>query len=454
MPAWGVRFAPSRRRVTVVLFGVAGLVVPGWVTTAPIASATSAPACGPAMPDVSSVVVTCAAIGGEQAFTVPDGVTRVRVRAVGGTGGKSGDVSGQETKGEGAVVTAEVPVRPGTTLYVLVGGNGAGWGPSSTTAGNPGGFNGGGPGGGGPSVFRNGGGGGGASDIRTCSITPGQSDSCSDGALGTAADPRLVVAAGGGGVNGAGGGAGGTPDGAPGGLGFPALPCYTRPTGGGGATQTAPGAGGVPSQRIPNCVGKSSNGGFGGSPGTAGAGGAGGDAMADSVATYNAGGGGGGGYFGGGGGAGGFPGAGGGGGSSFAPPSASSVEFGLDTTATPSVTITYARPGAVVAGSTWYSDGTKTQAGSPGALIAAYAVGALQNVPYHLVLGTGDATHACTTVLQVLNQTIVYAGPSGLIGRVSGTLQPGLAAGTYKLCFEDSSSGNVTGTGGATFTVQ
>ena len=56
-------------------------------------------------------------------------------------------------------------------------------------------------------------------------------------------------------------------------------------------------------------------------------------------------------------------------------------------------------------------------------------------------------------MVQVLNQTVVHAGPSGLIGRVSGTLQPGIEAGTYKLCFEDASPGNTTGTGGATFTL-
>ena len=123
------------------------------------------------------------------------------------------------------------------------------------------------------------------------------------------------------------------------------------------------------------------------------------------------------------------------------------------TTSSTTSTSTPPVAGAVVAGSTWYSDGTKAQAGSEGAPITAYAAGALKNVPYRLVLGTGSPAHACTTVLQVVNQTIVYAGPTGLIGRVSGTLQPGLAAGTYKLCFEDASSGNSTGTGGATFTV-
>ncbi|HEV3498020.1 MAG TPA: CAP domain-containing protein [Actinomycetes bacterium] len=110
-------------------------------------------------------------------------------------------------------------------------------------------------------------------------------------------------------------------------------------------------------------------------------------------------------------------------------------------------------PTAVVAGSTWYSDGTKTRSGPVGTVIQAYAVGALTNVPYRLVLGTGSSSQACATTVQVLNPTVVFAGPNGVIGRVSGTVQPGIAPGTYRLCFEDSSTGNYTGTGGATFTV-
>lgn len=107
---------------------------------------------------------------------------------------------------------------------------------------------------------------------------------------------------------------------------------------------------------------------------------------------------------------------------------------------------------AVTQGSTWYSNGSKTGMGPNGTTVQAYAVGAIQNVPYRLVLGTGPSDRACATIVQVLNPTVVFAGPSGLIGRVTGTVQ-GVAPGTYKLCFEDSSTGNYTGTGGATFTV-
>lgn len=111
-----------------------------------------------------------------------------------------------------------------------------------------------------------------------------------------------------------------------------------------------------------------------------------------------------------------------------------------------------AGPNAVVSGSTWYSNGAKARSGPAGTVVQAYAVGALANVPYRLVLGTGAADKACATVVQVLNPTIVFAGPTGIIGRVTGTVQA--SPGTYKLCFEDSSTGNLTGTGGTTFTVQ
>jgi uncharacterized protein YkwD len=111
-----------------------------------------------------------------------------------------------------------------------------------------------------------------------------------------------------------------------------------------------------------------------------------------------------------------------------------------------------AGPNAVVSGSTWYSNGAKTRSGPVGTVIQAYAVGAIPNVPYRLVLGTGPVDKACATTVQVLNPTIVLAGPTGVIGRVTGTVQA-IAPGTYKLCFEDSSTGNFTGTGGATFAV-
>ena len=108
---------------------------------------------------------------------------------------------------------------------------------------------------------------------------------------------------------------------------------------------------------------------------------------------------------------------------------------------------------AIVSGSTWYSDGSKGKIGFPGTRISAYAVGALANVPYRLVLGIGANGKACEAIAQWINPTVLFAGSTGLIGRVTGTVPADTLPGTYKLCFEDSSTGNFTGTGGATFTV-
>lgn len=112
----------------------------------------------------------------------------------------------------------------------------------------------------------------------------------------------------------------------------------------------------------------------------------------------------------------------------------------------------------VVAGSTWYSDGTRAKSGPVGTAIRAYATGAVQGVPYQLVLGDdggnpAHATHACMTAVDVLNPNIIFAGPSGLIGTTRGTVKVTTPQGPYQLCFKDSSVNNSTGTGGATFTV-
>ena len=112
----------------------------------------------------------------------------------------------------------------------------------------------------------------------------------------------------------------------------------------------------------------------------------------------------------------------------------------------------------VLAGSTWYSDGTRSKSGPVGTQITARATGGLQGVPYHLVLGNdagdpGHASHACMATVDILNPAVVFAGPSGLIGNVRGTVHATTTAGTYQLCFKDSSVNNSTGTGGATFTV-
>jgi hypothetical protein len=111
--------------------------------------------------------------GAEQTYSVPAGVTAVKVKAVGAPGG-AGTNSKAGSGGLGALVSATVPLPPGTsTVYVEVGCAGS--------VGH-GGFNGGGSTG-------DGGGGGGASDVRLDPMSTGL----------TPTDSRLVVAGGAGG---------------------------------------------------------------------------------------------------------------------------------------------------------------------------------------------------------------------------------------------------------------
>jgi hypothetical protein len=257
--------------------------------------------------------------GAEQVYTVPSGVTMVRVLAVGGAGGAGAmSAQGAGPGGLGADVQADVPVTPGQQLFVEVGG----------APGQPGtgGFNGGGD-------SRNGGGGGGgASDVRTCSRT---ASSCPVG--NDTLTSRLVVAAGGGG--------GGSPDqGAahPGGSGGAAgasgtwgtSPPFSSLEGGPGDPGTASAGGGVTQENNVPAAGSS---------GVFGAGGRG------SSVSGQGGGGGGGGWFGGA--AGGTstdssPAGGGGGGSSYVTANAEDAWIQLATTAVPSIVITPLTPTA------------------------------------------------------------------------------------------------------------
>jgi hypothetical protein len=214
--------------------------------------------------------------GGEQTFTVPDGVHQVALAAIGGAGGDTADASG----GEGAALSGgAIVVTPGQTLYIEVGGEG-----HSQAEGGSGGFN-----GGGQATGEGGGGGGGASDVRT-----------SPRADGLSPDTRLIVAAGGGGAGGTG------PDGAGANGGAAGKNGETSSGGNGGGGKGEPSKGGLAG--LPSCGGVSE-------AGVLGLGGAG----SGGELFTNGGGGGGGGFYGGGGGGGGceFGGGGGGGGSSF-----------------------------------------------------------------------------------------------------------------------------------------
>ncbi|MHB8241650.1 MAG: glycine-rich protein [Solirubrobacteraceae bacterium] len=216
--------------------------------------------------------------GGEQTYTVPAGVSSVRVVAVGGHGGDADGPLG----GASEWVRGQLKVTPGETLYVEVGGNG---GEGREFERSIGAFNGGGAGG------VRAGGGGGASDVRTAPR-----------AAGLAPDVRLIVAGGGGGGGATGGNAGGR-----GGAAGEAGEASAGENQGGGAGQSRE-------------AGKGGHGcGENGTSGVLGAGGFGGYGAGTSNSP--GGGGGGGGTYGGGGGAGscGGSGGGGGGGSSLIP---------------------------------------------------------------------------------------------------------------------------------------
>lgn len=218
----------------------------------------------PAHAQTSPMTATFNYTGGSQDFIVPNGVCEVSIDAYGAEGGQFG---GAIVAGLGGRAIATLPVTPGETLTVFVGGTGLA---------QAGGFNGGGNGGTGTGNASFGAGGGGASDIR-------------QGGAGLA--NRAIVAGGGGGRS------NGSAEG-----------------GDGGGTVGVTGTG-----TLPGGGGTQASGGSTAGNGTSGASGQGGDGGDDLTI---AGGGGGGGYFGGGGGSG-DPASsnagGGGGGSGFGP---------------------------------------------------------------------------------------------------------------------------------------
>ncbi|MFZ0681252.1 MAG: hypothetical protein WAM84_00065 [Candidatus Cybelea sp.] len=242
--------------------------------------------------------------GKKQTFIVPAGVSQLTVVAHGGEGAGFNISPSTDTPGFPGRVRAIIPVHPGDTLYVFVGGSGT-----------HGGFNGGGAGGTSGSGSYSGNPGGGASDVR---------------AGGDKVKYRILVAAGGGGSGEAvrtygfaSGGNGGGLAGQPGGGGGSSYSAG----GGAGGTQRGGGSGGSggPCYNSSDC----------GQPGGNGALGLGGNGGAATCLYSGGGGGAGGGYYGGGGGGGGGAnyfymygcaepgqGGGGGGGSSYAEPSA------------------------------------------------------------------------------------------------------------------------------------
>ena len=120
-----------------------------------IDSAAASPVC---TRSGGTAMCTFVLTGTAQDFTVPAGVTRLQVVAVGGNGGSSKTDRG----GMGAKVAGTLAVTPGQVLNVIVGGNGVG-SSRGNTLGMSGGFDGGGAGGTGAAGQDGGEGGGGAS---------------------------------------------------------------------------------------------------------------------------------------------------------------------------------------------------------------------------------------------------------------------------------------------------
>lgn len=246
--------------------------------------------------------------GKKQSFTVPSGVNLMTVVVRGASASKEPRCS---HKGRGGLVSAQIPVTPGETLRVFVGGeSGFNGGGSGASYGLPG---------------------GGASDVRE------GGDRLAD---------RILVAGAGGGVGmssrretACGGGGGGKVGGTGENQGYSGPNPYAG-GGGTGGTQRHPGSGGAGGEGIGGLGIQYGYPGDAGTLGVGGAGGAGGCYFGHgcSCGYQNgcAGGGGGGGYYGGGGGGGGgaayqtlsgSAGGGGGGGSSYAEPSATEVHF-------------------------------------------------------------------------------------------------------------------------------
>ena len=67
----------------------------------------------------SGPTVTCTYTSGSNPFTVPAGVFSIHVVAVGGRGGFGFLADG----GDGGVVSGDLPVKKGSTLYAAVGAN-------------------------------------------------------------------------------------------------------------------------------------------------------------------------------------------------------------------------------------------------------------------------------------------------------------------------------------------
>jgi hypothetical protein len=383
------------------------------VLTALLALASAYASAASAAETVSRAFTTT----GESELVVPAGVTSMQVNLVGGAGSPA-DGNGP-LGGAGALVTATIAVTPGETLFVEVGGYAGVTSPDfPVEATNGGGAYGG----------NYAGAGGGATDVRTCSSTPGNPLDPLACTGEQTLQTRLLVAGGGGGGGGDSnepgirGGTGGNA-GSPGADGD-AYEEFELEGGGGGAAATQSAAGSAGDHSTAH--------GTQASAGQLGRGGNGGGDESGDYATAG-GGGGGGGIFGGGGGGsgeseyGGSPeagGGGGGGGSSGVPAGVGGVSQVTITTAAhsaiPEALFTWTQPAPSVAGATAsaVSANTATLAGSVNPngsqvtdchfQVAPAPSGGDPNVPCEQQVGAGSTPVAVSALLSGLSPATTY----------------------------------------------
>jgi Domain of unknown function DUF11/Bacterial Ig domain len=388
--------------------------------------------------------VTCsyASTGAEQLFTVPAGVTNLHVTAVGGAGADTNLLGTIAGGGLGGLVSAGLPVTPGQSLYVEVGG------PGRVAAG---GWNGGGGAG------YDGGGGGGASDVRACSMVAA---SCPGG--GDTLDSRLLVAAGGGGAGGSGdgaGGAGGNAGASPQAGATAANTADNFGGGGGGAgEETAGGIGGIGASE-PSGTGAPGFAGAGGARAIGGAGALDGQGAGGQL-NGTGGGGGGGGWFGGGGAGSGsdlyfffprfeaVPGAGGGGGagSSYLEAAAVGAIRTAASGVAPSVTISYAAGAA--SGQTYFVAPSGADSGSCAANSESSPFATIQKAMS--CAGDGDA------IALAASGSTEYPGIGTVTSGVTIEAGVGQDAGSVRvdLSQPDAASGTVTVPPGVSAAIQ
>jgi uncharacterized protein YkwD len=112
--------------------------------------------------------------------------------------------------------------------------------------------------------------------------------------------------------------------------------------------------------------------------------------------------------------------------------------------------VTESASNPIIAGFTWYSDGSSTKTGGVGTTVRAYATGALNGAGYQLVLATSD----CGAIVAVLNPNVRMSSNSGLIGTTAGNIPSGVPPGTYEVCFKRTSEvTSSTAAAPVTFTV-